>query len=142
MADQVKFKRDTQASLNSLLLLNGTAGSFDTGAFYLTSDTDRLYFAQSSSELVPLNQFIRSVADVAALSSITATDGDYYYCKTENVLAVWDANEGANGGWVQLNPDTNTRLGTTSTALSTGAATWAHPEAITQLQLLERSSTN
>ena len=123
MADQVKFKRGTQASLNSLLLLNGTAGSFDTGAFYLTSDTDRLYFAQSSSELVPLNQFIRSVADVAALSSITATDGDYYYCKSENVLAVWDANEGSNGGWVQLNPDTNTRLGTTSTALSTGAAT-------------------
>jgi hypothetical protein len=34
----VKFLRGTQAKLDSLT-------SFQEGAFYLTSDTDRLYFA-------------------------------------------------------------------------------------------------
>lgn len=124
MADQVKFLRGTQASLTAKLtaIANGT-GTVEKGAFYLTSDTDRLYFAQETNELVPLNQFIRSVADVAALSNITAADGDYYYCKADNVLAVWDANEGTNGGWVQLNPDTNNRINNSSTALTSGAGT-------------------
>ena len=124
MADKVKFLRGTQANLTAkLAAIKAGTGTVEAGAFYLTSDTDRLYFAQSANELVPLNQFIRTVDDVAALTSITAADGDYYYCKADNVLAVWDASEGANGGWVQLNPDTNTRLNTTNSAVTTAAAT-------------------
>lgn len=50
----VKFLKGTQSNFNGLT-------QFTDGAFYLTTDTDRLYFAQSSTECVPLNQFIRTV---------------------------------------------------------------------------------
>ena len=48
MADttlNVSFLRGTQSKLDGL-------STFQPGAFYLTEDTDRLYFAQSASELV------------------------------------------------------------------------------------------
>ena len=123
MADSVKFLKGTQANLTAkIAAIKAGTGTVEAGAFYLTSDTDRLYFAQASNELVPLNQFIRTVANVAALENVTAADGDYYYCKSENVLAVWDASEGANGGWVQLNPDTNNRINNSTSALSAGTS--------------------
>jgi hypothetical protein len=52
----VKFLRGEQSKLNNLT-------SFVEGAFYLTSDTDRLYFAQSNNELVYLNRYIATVSD-------------------------------------------------------------------------------
>ena len=54
MADtalNVSFLKGTQSKLNGLT-------SYQAGAFYLTEDTDRLYFAQSASELVYLNKYI------------------------------------------------------------------------------------
>jgi hypothetical protein len=47
----VRFLRGTQSKLNDLK-------SFVEGAFYLTSDTDRLYFAQSADKLTYLNKYI------------------------------------------------------------------------------------
>jgi hypothetical protein len=47
----VMFKRGTHAALKQLQ-------SYVDGCFYLTTDTDRLYVAQSSSELVELNKSI------------------------------------------------------------------------------------
>lgn len=41
----VKFLKGTQSKFNTL-------SSFTDGAFYLTTDTDRLYFAQSETECV------------------------------------------------------------------------------------------
>lgn len=115
----VMFKRGTQAKLSSLK-------SFVDGAFYLTTDTDRLYVAQSSTELVELNKSITIVNDVGDLPATTAaTDtavkgadvavGQFYYVKagasskSGNVLAVCSAisPEGAIT-WTQVNPDTNT----------------------------------
>lgn len=115
----VMFKRGTQASLSNLK-------SFVDGAFYLTTDTDRLYVAQSSTELVELNKSITIVNDVGDLPATTAaTDtavkgadvavGQFYYVKagasskSGNVLAVCSAisPEGAIT-WTQVNPDTNT----------------------------------
>ena len=121
---KVQFKKGTQSALTNLLSLNGTPNSFSEGSFYLTTDTDRLYFAQSSSELVPLNQFIRTVDQVVADNTpgaektglpVSAADGDYYYAKKENVLAVWDSD---TNSWTQLNPDTNDTLNASVTALS------------------------
>ena len=43
----VRFLRGSQANLDKLT-------SFVEGAFYLTSDTDRLYFAHSTSNLAYL----------------------------------------------------------------------------------------
>ena len=98
----VKFLKGTQEKFNTL-------SSFTDGAFYLTTDTDRLYFAQSSTECVPLNQFIRTVTEVEfkALTTAQVSKGDYYYVIDQNILAICKDNSGSLT-WTQLNPDTNT----------------------------------
>lgn len=98
----VKFLKGTQSNFNGLT-------KFTDGAFYLTTDTDRLYFAQSSTECVPLNQFIRTVtaAEFKALTTAQVSKGDYYYVTGENILAICD-NDSGSLTWTQLNPDTNT----------------------------------
>lgn len=97
----VKFLKGTQSSFNGLK-------SFTDGAFYLTTDTDRLYFAQSETECVPLNQFIRTVseAEFKALTTTQVAKGDYYYIPEKNILAVCKDNN-TTLTWTQLNPDTN-----------------------------------
>lgn len=98
----VKFLKGPQSNFNGLT-------QFTEGAFYLTTDTDRLYFAQSSTECVPLNQFIRTVsaAQFEALTTDQVSKGDYYYIPENNILAVCKDNN-AKLTWTQLNPDTNT----------------------------------
>ena len=97
----VKFLKGTQSNFNGLT-------QFTDGAFYLTTDTDRLYFAQSSTECVPLNQFIRTVteAEFKALTTTQVAKGDYYYIPEKNILAVCSDNN-TTLTWTQLNPDTN-----------------------------------
>lgn len=97
----VKFLKGTQSNFNGLT-------RFTDGAFYLTTDTDRLYFAQSETECVPLNQFIRTVseAEFKALRTDQVSKGDYYYIPEKNILAVCKDNN-ATLTWTQLNPDTN-----------------------------------
>lgn len=97
----VKFLKGTQSNFNGLT-------QFTDGAFYLTTDTDRLYFAQSKNECVPLNQFIRTVTKTQfeALTSAQVSQGDYYYITDQNILAIADY-DGGSLVWTQLNPDTN-----------------------------------
>ena len=97
----VKFLKGTQSNFNNL-------STFTDGAFYLTTDTDRLYFAQSSTECVPLNQFIRTVTweQFNALTTTQVAKGDYYYVPEKNILAVCKDNN-AKLIWTQLNPDSN-----------------------------------
>lgn len=97
----VCFKRGTQAALSSATASDGT--------FYLTTDTHRLYVAQGN-EIVPVNEGVITVANVAALQNIAADltansglAGSFYYATAENVLCVWNGKK-----WVQINPDTNT----------------------------------
>ena len=120
----VSFYRGSQADLNTLK----QSGSFVDGRFYLTTDTDRLYVAQSSSELVELNKSITIVDNINKLPTArnaVPTDGikgsevevgQFYYVKagasskSGNILAVCDSiGEGSNGAihWTQINPDTN-----------------------------------
>lgn len=97
----VKFLKGTQSNFNNL-------STFTDGAFYLTTDTDRLYFAQSSTECVPLNQFIRTVTweQFDALTTTQVAKGDYYYIPEKNILAVC-SNDSGSLEWTQLNPNTN-----------------------------------
>ena len=98
MAINVGFLRGSQANLKAL-------NTYKEGSFYLTTYTDRLYFAQSSSELVDLNKYVRMVASEAALPAIaTAEVGDFYYISDINVLAVKKAESDTK--WTQINPDT------------------------------------
>ena len=96
----VNFLRGTQANLEKLT-------SFTEGAFYLTSDSDRLYFAQSSTELVHLNHNVIHVANVASLPALnTAAVGDFYYAIAENVLCTKSTANSTS--WVQINKNTDT----------------------------------
>ena len=104
----VYFKRGHQAALDAMT-------SWVEGSFYLTDDTNRLYFAQADNKLVDLNQYIHFVANYNALpntSSATLKNGDMYYLQTENILCVYQAGE--TQPWVQVNPDTRLTAGQNS----------------------------
>lgn len=100
MALNVKFLTGTQSKLDSI-----TSGNYQAGAFYLTSDTDRLYFAQSATELVYLNKYIKTVPTQAQLPDIAEVSvGDFYFVSAANALVTKNNNQ-----WTQINPpDTNT----------------------------------
>lgn len=106
----VYFKKGQQSALDNL-------NSYVAGSFYLTEDTNRLYFAQTDNNLVPLNQFIHFVstrADLPSSASVTLKDGDIYYIQTENILCIYQANKATP--WVQINPDT--KLSPTNSAIA------------------------
>lgn len=100
----VIFKRGSQSNLP-------TTGI--DGAFYLTTDTNRLYVGQGTGKAPQLlNQTVNIVEALANLP--TSPDkhpeiavNDFYYCKQENILAVCtDIQKEIE--WTQINPDTNT----------------------------------
>ena len=117
----VKFLQGSQANLNALMKGGNKQGQAIEGAFYLTTDTQRLYIGRKVSggddnnkvypELVSAG--ITTVADSSALSALTSVvrDGDIVYVQSGNILAVYEANDADNGGvvtghWVQVNPQT------------------------------------
>lgn len=119
MADtalNVSFLKGTQSKLDTL-------SAYQAGAFYLTEDTDRLYFAQSASELVYLNRYIMTVSNKADLPSITDVNvnvGDFYYVANGNILCT-KASTGATA-WTQINPpDTNDDTALTGATFSAAA---------------------
>lgn len=125
MSVKVNFKRGTQSSINTLI--NGSGNRFTEGTFYLTNDTNRLYFAQAANKLVDLNQYIR-IKNLSSLNDLPNSgttgyenlqSGDIYYWQNQNVLAI--CNDPVSGTWVQLNPDTYlTAANGTAISLSNG----------------------
>lgn len=108
----VMFKRGSQSALQKLI----EGKSFTEGTFYLTTDSDRLYFAQSARELVLLNHQVIHVANISSLPPIAeATVGDFYYAVSENVLCTKSATEPS---WVQINKNTNDNDNTKTTDLT------------------------
>ena len=104
----VKFLNGLQRNVNDLI----TNGGATKGAFYLTSDTHRLYIGQEDNTRnnivipVPVNEGVTTVANVNALSSLPTTEtGAFYYATQENILCVYNGSQ-----WVQINPDTNTTI--------------------------------
>ena len=118
----VYFKRGTQSALDTLITSNASSaqGVFKAGAFYLTEDTNRLYFAQANNKLVELNQFIHIVPTGETLPDSTTNPnlkaGDFYYWTDNNILAVY-TGLGDTNGWIQINPDT--RLKASANAVTT-----------------------
>ena len=120
----VKFLRGLQAALP-----RDGAGVQD-GVFYLTTDTNRLYIGQGTTKKL-LNQTVQIVASISDLTDLSTSwqnngtsnshINDFYYISGGNILAVYTGT-GPDGGWKQINPDTNTKLNSTSlTATSTQA---------------------
>lgn len=113
---QVMFKKGLSTALPKTGLVEG--------AFYLTTDTDKLYICNDGNKLSLLNQVVHSVANIPALPKIAdAAVGEFYYCLAENVLATKKA--AADESWTQINADTDTKVSevTTTTAVNSGIAT-------------------
>ena len=83
---KIMFKAGAQAAYNGM-------SSRDSGTFYVTTDTHRLYLGDSL-----LSQ---AVQFVNTLPNTNIDTGTIYYLTTANALAVYDGTK-----WVQLNPDT------------------------------------
>lgn len=114
---QVMFKRGSSKDLPKTGLVQG--------AFYLTTDTDKLYICNDGNKLSLLNQVVHSVANIDALPEIAdAAIGEFYYCLAENVLATKKA-AAADEPWTQINADTDTKVSdvTTTTEVNSGIAT-------------------
>ena len=123
----IMFKRGLQANLPQ----NAVDGSF-----YLTEDTQRLYVGIGENNApVELNRTIRSVESLTALNALkgpvgsNANDGvavgDFYYVAggansvSGNILAYCSAVDATGKPtWVQINPDTNTKLATSTSAVT------------------------
>lgn len=110
----LKFLQGDQAALNTLI----SSGNAIEGAFYLTSDTSRIYIGrklkEDNSKIIPVavNEGVTTVASVSLLPN-TANVGDFYYTESENILCVCSSVEGDGTSdrvctWVQLN--TNSHL--------------------------------
>lgn len=95
---QLLFKRGLHANLPTQAI---------DGAFYLTTDSHRLY-AGIDGKLVDLNKYIHTVPNLEALTDSdknnTAKAGDFYYIIDKNVLCV----RMENGSWQQINKNTDT----------------------------------
>lgn len=91
----VFFKRGLQANVPV------STGAIE-GAFYLTTDTNRLYIGKtvnSVTKAVPVNEGVTVVANAAALTALTGMSaGDFAYITEGNILAVYNGSH-----WVQIN---------------------------------------
>lgn len=113
---QVMFKKGLSTALSKTGLVEG--------AFYLTTDTDKLYICNDGNKLSLLNQVVHNVANIDALPTIAdAAVGEFYYCVSENVLATKKA--ASDTSWTQINADTDTKVSdvTTTTAVASDIAT-------------------
>ena len=124
--DNVQFLQGVQADLNKYLPGSGDAlsGKAIEGAFYLTTDTHRLYVGRkvdSSSNVYPVqvSAGITTVADsgeLAQVATTTAEEGDFYYIESSNVLAVLRIKDDGSKEWVQVNPPSGLTAFTQSTS--------------------------
>ena len=99
----VSFKRGLQADLPNSNIVDG--------AFYLTTDTNRLYVGGANDKLELLNQSIKfyTYDDVfRENSTVPKVEGQFYYLKDKNILCTFAKTKThPDGEWVQINPDHN-----------------------------------
>lgn len=132
--DNVMFLQGTQADLNKYLPKSQDAkrGTAIEGAFYLTTDTHRLYVgrkvndsnSQDNNKIFPEEvsngiSVVQTSGQLPNPASVEAHDGDLYYVKNGNILAAYEEGE----GWVQINSPTsisaiNATFGSVQTAES------------------------
>ena len=97
----VHFLKGTQTSFNNLT-------SFQEGAFYLTTDTNRLYFANSTTAANYLNKYVHTITTEEELKSAINDGilmaGDFAYVSNKNALVAVAANK----TYTQINAYTDT----------------------------------
>lgn len=97
----VHFLKGTQESFNKI-------SSFQEGAFYLTTDTNRLYFANSTTAANYLNKYVHTIDTEdqlkAAINNGTLMPGDFAYVSRKNALVAINTNK----TFTQINAYTDT----------------------------------
>lgn len=119
---KLQFLNGTQSSLDSLKKVENK-NKCHAGAFYLTTDTHRLYLClEDEKPPVPVNQgvqFFTYLSDAKAAINASNDVGSLYYIKNDkilnkdetevdvplNALCIWNGTE-----LVQINPDTDTKV--------------------------------
>ena len=99
----VSFKRGLQADLPNSNIVDG--------AFYLTTDTNRLYVGGTNDKLELLNQSIKFYTYDEVFrenSNVPKVEGQFYYLSDKNILCTFAKTKThPDGEWVQINPDHN-----------------------------------
>lgn len=99
----VSFKRGLQADLPNSNIVDG--------AFYLTTDTNRLYVGGANNKLELLNQSIKFYTYDQVFSensTVPKVEGQFYYLRDKNILCTFAKTKThPDGEWVQINPDHN-----------------------------------
>lgn len=99
----VSFKRGLQADLPNSNIVDG--------AFYLTTDTNRLYVGGANNKLELLNQSIKFYTYDQVFrenSTVPKVEGQFYYLSDKNILCTFAKTKtNPDGEWVQINPDHN-----------------------------------
>ena len=99
----VSFKRGLQANLPNSNIVDG--------AFYLTTDTNRLYVGGANNKLELLNQSIKFYTYDQVFSensTVPKVEGQFYYLSDKNILCTFAKTKtNPDGEWVQINPDHN-----------------------------------
>ena len=99
----VSFKRGLQADLPNSNIVDG--------AFYLTTDTNRLYVGGANDKLELLNQSIKFYTYDQVFredSTVPKVEGQFYYLSDKNILCTFAKTKThPDGEWVQINPDHN-----------------------------------
>ena len=106
---QIRFLHGTQSALNAMLSNGGQSGTF-----YLTNDTRRLYVGLDGGSIVPVNEGIVTYTSLPQATPDNA--GQFAYLDGNGILAVSNGKQ-----WVHLNPNTNTQY--TLDGISGGAGT-------------------
>lgn len=104
------------------------AGEIKVGAFYLTEDTNRLYIGKEAGKLDLLNSSVRFVSqsEFNSLGTSWKLEADkgathlneLVYITDLNILAVWSEKTAGTYDWVQVNPDTDTKITGVTTEVS------------------------
>ena len=115
----VMFKRGLHSALPKTGIVDG--------AFYLTTDTNRLYVGQGSA-LVELNKSITTVTTKDQLPTAGVAEGQFYYVTTGNILCWYgtgyDSETGGNvTKWWQINWDTTLKNSDAATSVGYAAGT-------------------
>ena len=100
----VQFLRGTHANLKTM------QAPVIEGAFYLTTDTHRLYTGIKNGQNVELVELNKSIYEVETEDNLEDAEkvfeeGQFAFVKEGNILAVYIDSQ-----WIQINPDNDTHL--------------------------------
>ena len=134
MANNVHFLKGTQSNFNKL-------EAFQAGAFYLTTDTHRLYFADNTTSANYLNKYVHTISTEnelkTAINNKVLMSGDFAYVSSINALVAINGTS-----YTQINAYTDTNDDTKVTGLTFTKAVDAEKDTITFSFVLNQTTTD